>query len=34
MGDDTIGGWLYAAGWVVTLVITILSVIFLIQQFA
>lgn len=33
MGDDAIGGRLYAAGWVVTLVITILSVVYLVQQF-
>lgn len=33
MGDGAIGGRLYAAGWVVTLVITILSAIYLVQQF-
>ncbi|MCW2652341.1 MAG: divalent metal cation transporter [Mycobacterium sp.] len=33
MEDNPIGSRLYAAGWVVTLVITILSVIFLVQQF-
>ncbi len=33
MGDGTIGGRLYAAGWVVTLVITILSLIYLVQLF-
>jgi hypothetical protein len=33
MGDSVIGGRLYAAGWAVTLIITVLSVIYLIQQF-
>ena len=33
MGDATIGGRLYAAGWAVTSVITVLSAVFLVQQF-
>jgi hypothetical protein len=33
MGDGTIGGRLYAAGWIVTVAITVLSLMYLVEQF-